>query len=130
TFDDGTVLSLNVTNTRTLARAYGTDSDKWVGKEIKLVIGNVDFQGKPQEAIIVEPISPPIENKAKPKCGDDLNDEDPVLVRVFAEVVTAAPAMVSGEYDHVISPSLDQQDRGGPRRRRERRRRALPRTGA
>ena len=77
TFDDGTVLSLNVTNTRTLARAYGTNSDKWVGKEIKLVIGNVDFQGKPQEAIIVETISPPIENKSPPKRGGDLDDSIP-----------------------------------------------------
>ena len=76
TFDDGTVLSLNVTNTRALARAYGTDNDKWVGKEIKLVIGNVDFQGKAQEAIIVETISPPIDQKDRPKPKKNRGDMD------------------------------------------------------
>src|SRR6516162_5478504 len=35
-FDDGTRLSLNVTNTRTLARAYGKDTAVWVDKEIEL----------------------------------------------------------------------------------------------
>jgi len=36
TFDDGTRLSLSVTNTRTLALAYGTEGADWIGKEIEL----------------------------------------------------------------------------------------------
>ena len=46
TFDDGTRLSLNVTNTRTLARAYGTDGAGWIGKEIELYLGETEYEGK------------------------------------------------------------------------------------
>lgn len=74
-FNDGSQLSLNATNCRTLARAYGTESDDWIGKEVELTLGEIQYQGKQQEAILVKPISPPIENKASPK--PDLNDEIP-----------------------------------------------------
>jgi hypothetical protein len=57
TFDDGTRLSLNVTNTRTLARAYGTDGAGWIGKEIELYLGETEYEGKLQESILVKPIS-------------------------------------------------------------------------
>jgi hypothetical protein len=77
TFDDGTRLSCNATNGRTLARAYGFDSDDWIDKEVELVVGEIQYQGKPQEAILINPISPPIENKAPPKRGDDPNDSIP-----------------------------------------------------
>ena len=73
TFDDGTRLGCNATNGRALARAYGFDSNDWVGKEVELVVGEIQYQGKPQEAILVKPISPPIENKAPPKRDDDLD---------------------------------------------------------
>lgn len=66
-FDDGTTLSCNVTNARALARAYGWESDDWKGKEVELAVGEIPYQGKPQESILVKPISPPIENKAPPK---------------------------------------------------------------
>jgi hypothetical protein len=64
-FDDGTRLSLNVTNTRILARAYGTDTAFWIGKEIELNVGDTEYQGKPQESILITPISPPIDKKAR-----------------------------------------------------------------
>ena len=67
TFDDGTRLSLNVTNTRTLARAYGTDGAGWIGKEIELYLGETEYEGKLQESILVKPISPPIEKRPPPK---------------------------------------------------------------
>jgi hypothetical protein len=35
-FETGETLSLNATNTRTLMRAYGSESDAWIGKEIEL----------------------------------------------------------------------------------------------
>jgi hypothetical protein len=79
-FDDGTRLSLNVTNSRVLARAYGINSDDWVGKQIELVVSEIQFKGKPKEAILVKPISPPVEKKPPPskKMGDgELNDEIP-----------------------------------------------------
>jgi len=79
-FDDGTRLSLNVTNTRALARAYGTDSDAWFGKQVELSLGEIAYQGKAQETITLTPISPPIEKKPPPskKGGDgEPNDEIP-----------------------------------------------------
>jgi hypothetical protein len=80
-FVDGTKLSLNATNNRILCRAYGMESDAWIGKEIELTPGEIEYQGKPQEAILVSPVSPPIENKAlsKPRKDSDggMNDEIP-----------------------------------------------------
>jgi hypothetical protein len=59
-FESGETLSLNATNARTLMRAYGPDSDSWIGKEVELALGTIEFQNKPQEAVIVKPISPSI----------------------------------------------------------------------
>jgi hypothetical protein len=70
TFTDGTKLSLNATNNKILCQAYGTESDDWIGKEIELSLGEIEYQGKPQEAVLVKPISPP---KRKP--GGDMEDE-------------------------------------------------------
>ena len=67
TFHDRTQLSLNVTNVRVLVRAYGMDSDDWLDKEVELEVGEIRYRGQPQEAILIKPISPPIENKAPPK---------------------------------------------------------------
>jgi hypothetical protein len=66
TFDDGSKLGCNATNGRVLAKAYGFDSDDWIDKEVELVVGEITYQGKPQEAILVRPISPAIEKKAPP----------------------------------------------------------------
>jgi len=87
TFDDGTKLSVNGTNNRTLCQAYGTESGPWINKEIELFAGELKFNGAMQDAILVRPISPPIEKKkrkkpssptapAKGKCGD-MDDEIP-----------------------------------------------------
>jgi hypothetical protein len=76
TFDDGSKLGCNATNGRALAKEYGFDSDDWIDKEVELVVGEIQYQGKPQEAILVKPISPPIENKAPPK-QEGPNDEIP-----------------------------------------------------
>ena len=79
-FDDHTVLSLNVTNTRAMARAYGDDYGEWGGKEVELSVGETTFEGEPTETILLRPISPPIAKKPpKPKGarGDDMDDEMP-----------------------------------------------------
>jgi hypothetical protein len=76
-FDDGTCLDCNATNGRALARAYGYESDDWIDKEVKLVVGEILYQGKPQEAILITPISPAIEHKAPPKRQDDPSDSAP-----------------------------------------------------
>jgi hypothetical protein len=49
-FDDGSKLSVNATNNGILCRAYGMESDDWIGKEIELALGEIEYQGKPQEA--------------------------------------------------------------------------------
>jgi hypothetical protein len=70
-FHDGSQLSLNATNCRTLAREYGFGSGDLIGKEVELTLGEILFQGQPQEAILVKPISSPIENEAPPKPDSD-----------------------------------------------------------
>jgi len=59
-FDDGTRLSCNTTGMRALARAYGTESDTWIGKEVELSVGKTEIDGEMQEMILVTPISPAI----------------------------------------------------------------------
>ena len=85
-FDDGTRLGLNVTGTRNLARAWGVDTDAWLGKEVELSVGETDINGKTEEMIVVTPISPPIPREDRPpppkpskrnKDAGDLNDEIP-----------------------------------------------------
>jgi hypothetical protein len=75
TFHDRTQLSLNATNGRVLARAYGMESDDWLGKEIEFYVGEIQYRGEAQEAILVNPITPPIEKKAPPP--SELDDAIP-----------------------------------------------------
>jgi hypothetical protein len=79
-FESGSALSLNATNNSTLIRAYGPNSDDWIGKEVELFAGEVEFQNKPLDAVLVKPLSPPLkpsERTKLPPGGDDLNDEIP-----------------------------------------------------
>jgi hypothetical protein len=77
TFDDGTKLSVNVTNNKILCQAYGTESSDWINMEIDLVVGEVDFQGKPQKTIVIQPVTPPAKKKApkRKKLSDEMGDE-------------------------------------------------------
>jgi hypothetical protein len=75
TFHDRTQLSLNATNGRVLARAYGMNSDDWLDKEIELKVGDIQYEGKHQEIILLKPISPPIKHKPPPK--PDFDDVTP-----------------------------------------------------
>jgi hypothetical protein len=56
-FESGSILSVNPTNVATLIRAYGDESDGWINKEIELSLGEVEFEGKPQEMVKLKPIS-------------------------------------------------------------------------
>ena len=77
-FSDGTKLSLNATNNKILCQAYGAEGDVWIGKEIELSLGEIEYQGKPQQAVLVKPISPPIEKKPpRRKPGGGMKDEIP-----------------------------------------------------
>ena len=78
-FDDGTKLSINATNNKTLINAYGPSSDDWLNKKIELVVGETEYEGEPRESILIKPISPANEKKPKPKSsrGSDMDDEVP-----------------------------------------------------
>jgi hypothetical protein len=66
-FESGDVLSLNATNNKTLMRAYGRNSDDWIGKEVELFLGEIEYQGKMQEAVLVRQISPQVKAKEQTK---------------------------------------------------------------
>jgi hypothetical protein len=76
-FETGETLSLNATNTRTLVRAYGPNSDDWIGKEVELKLGQIKYQGSLKDAVIVEPVSPPTEAAEKNAAAAKMNDEIP-----------------------------------------------------
>jgi hypothetical protein len=75
-FETGEILGLNATNTKALMRAYGPDSDDWVGKEIELYLGEVEYQGEMQPAVLVRPISPPIAAAAKAAAAKKLGNSE------------------------------------------------------
>ena len=78
-FESGKQLTLNATNVDVLIEAYG-DSDNWIGKHVRLFLGDIEYQGSPHEAVLVRPISPPIKQKREAKAADDespFNDEVP-----------------------------------------------------
>jgi hypothetical protein len=76
--ESGDVLSLNGTNIKTLTRAYGAESDYWIGKQIELFLGVIQFQGSDREAVLVRPISPPIKPDNSSKAAEKpFNDEIP-----------------------------------------------------
>lgn len=59
TLDTGDCLSLNTTNTKRLMRAFGTDSDSAIGQAVRLFLGEIEYQGRPQEAVLLEPSETP-----------------------------------------------------------------------
>jgi hypothetical protein len=71
-FNDDTLLSINATNAKTLLRAYGEESDDWVGKMVELYIGSTSYQGQPKDSILIKAISPatPIAERTAPKPVD------------------------------------------------------------
>jgi hypothetical protein len=79
-FEEDEILSLNQTNVRILRRAYGRSSDGWVGKDIELQFGNVEYQGKPMDSVIVKPLSPPLSLSQQAEIAakdDEINDDIP-----------------------------------------------------
>ena len=73
TFESGKVFSINTSNTETLIAAYGADSDLWINKQIKLYPGSIHYQGEDHEAVLIKPITPPVQVKQKKeaKAADD-----------------------------------------------------------
>jgi hypothetical protein len=48
-FESGDLLSLNATNNKTLVRAYGRESDHWIGKQIEMFLGAIRYQGSDKQ---------------------------------------------------------------------------------
>jgi hypothetical protein len=55
---DGRVLGLNATNMRTMAAAWGNETNDWIGKEIELYAGKTMYQGQERDSVLVRTISP------------------------------------------------------------------------
>jgi hypothetical protein len=83
TFESGDKLSLNITNTNTLIKAYGPNDQDWIDCVIELAIGDVKYNGGIQEGVVVKPITPPKPPAAQtpvpkpPPPKPDMNDEIP-----------------------------------------------------
>lgn len=80
-------LILNKTNTNTVAKLYGDDTDDWIGKPVTLFATEVQFQSEMVEAIRVrsKPPKRPVAKAAPAKAakaaepgpsGDDDGDDD------------------------------------------------------
>ena len=76
-FEDGDSFGLNATNTKMLIRAYGPESKNWIEKEIELFLGEIKYDGKLQEAVLVKPISPQIAAKQRTAAAEKLGDDEP-----------------------------------------------------
>jgi hypothetical protein len=82
TFENGLKFSLNVTNTVTLPKAFGSESDDLLGEQIELFAGETTYNNEAKPSVLVRPImrEPGTERKKvvpkKPKHGD-LDDETP-----------------------------------------------------
>src|SRR5262245_16942516 len=71
TFDDNSRLSLNVTNSRALGRAYGTDSRDWIDKDVELYLGEIEYNHEPKPSVLVRPLTRRAEGQTKPQLPSD-----------------------------------------------------------
>jgi hypothetical protein len=69
TFESGAKLSLKRTNTRSLIKAFGNNSDQWIGRRIELSEGEAEFKGERQPLILVQAASA---SKASPTDNAEL----------------------------------------------------------
>lgn len=75
TFESGKQLTLNATNVDVLVDAYG-DSDNWLGKQIELFLGAIEYQGSDHAAVLVRPITPPSKQKTAKAADDEAPFDD------------------------------------------------------
>jgi hypothetical protein len=77
-FTDGSRLSANATNTRALNRAFGDQSEDWIGGEVVLVSGEIAYQGEMKPSIIVNPIPRAKDAEEEPAASRaDMDDSIP-----------------------------------------------------
>ncbi len=56
-FKEGKQMVCNKTNGNAIAELYGDETDNWIGKELTLIVRDVDFQGKSTPAIRVKSLN-------------------------------------------------------------------------
>jgi hypothetical protein len=71
-FESGDVLSLNATNTQILIRAYGTNSDYWIGKMIEMFLGKLKYNGTYNDAVLVKPTKADKPTDQEPPPNDEI----------------------------------------------------------
>jgi hypothetical protein len=59
TFDDGSQLTLNATNTKTLCRELGPDSRDWIDAVVECYAGKTTYQNEPTDSVLVRVVSAP-----------------------------------------------------------------------
>lgn len=69
-------LVLNKTNTNTIAKLYGDDTDDWEGKKIALYATEVEYQGQQSLGIRVRSRPPKVKAAAKATPATDNGDGD------------------------------------------------------
>ena len=79
-FGDGDKLGLSATNVDVLGKAYGWDSEAWIGREVELYLGQGSFGGKPVEMVRLRLLDQPkpAPKPAAAKSGGGGNGGDPI----------------------------------------------------
>jgi hypothetical protein len=65
TLGNGFRFSLNVTNTQTLIKAWGSESDDWIGERVELYAGETKYQGETKPSVLVRPLASEPDDKKK-----------------------------------------------------------------
>lgn len=86
-FETGEKFSVNATNNRILVRAFGADSDDWLGHTIELYEGVGEFNGESKPMVRIRTVTEqsetdfgakkPADKPPKEKKRGDLDDEIP-----------------------------------------------------
>ncbi|HEY5125748.1 MAG TPA: hypothetical protein VIJ35_00345 [Bradyrhizobium sp.] len=79
-FEGGDMVGVNTTNGRVLMRAFGPETNDWVGREVELYVGPLEYQGGVQDGVRIKPITAETELEPEPKQkppGGEMDDEIP-----------------------------------------------------
>jgi hypothetical protein len=77
-FEGGDLANVNTTNARVLMRAFGPETNGWVGREVELYVGPLEYQGGVQDGVRIRPITAETEPEPKQKSpGGEMDDESP-----------------------------------------------------
>jgi hypothetical protein len=79
TLDSGRKFSVNTGNNQILVKAFGDNSDDWLGQEIELFLGTTKYQGKDQDSVVVRPLTSgrPAAERTPLPASDEIDDEVP-----------------------------------------------------